>query len=195
MTIQASGSSSASGTSSSSPSTYSYTESYTTNYVSSTTYKVTINLVEGSNNIAETVWLLKDGTAVAIDVSGFNLTGSSAQESIIGAFAGFELQLQADAEINAYTTTSFFHSTGTSTVSVGPTMVSVTNYAANSLPETVTYCGNTPTTLTAFSFSVGTPTGASSPLVTNENIGGSDTVNGQTTTFNIVLQVTSITIA
>ncbi|MGD0636689.1 MAG: hypothetical protein ABSA72_01445, partial [Nitrososphaerales archaeon] len=195
MTIQASGSSSQSGTSSSSPSTYSYSESYTTNYVSSTTYKVTINFVEGSNNVAYTVWLLKDGTAVAINVSGFNLTGSSAQETLIGAFAGFELQLQADAEINAYTTTSFFHSTGTSTVSVGPTMVSVTNYAANSLPETITSCTGSPTTLTAFSFSVGTPQGTNAPLVTNENISGSDVTNGQTTTFNYVLQVTSITIA
>jgi len=194
MTIQASGSSSTSGTSSSSPSTYSYTESYATNYVSSTTYKVTINLVEGSTNIAETVWLLKDGTAVAIDVAGFNLTGSSAQGAIVGAFAGFELQIQADAEINAYTATNFFHSTGTSSVTIGPTTVSVTNYAANSLPETVTYCGSSPNTLTAFSFSVGTPKGSSSPLVTNENISGSDVVNGQTTTYNYVLQVTSITI-
>jgi hypothetical protein len=74
-------------------------------------------------------------------------------------------------------------------------MVSVTNYAANSLPETVSYCGNSPTTLTAFSFSVGTPQGSSSPLVTNENIAGSDMLNGQTTTYNYVLQVTSITIA
>ncbi|MDA4133981.1 MAG: hypothetical protein OK441_00220 [Thaumarchaeota archaeon] len=195
MTIQASGSSSTSGTSSSSPTTYSYSESYTTNYVSATTYKVTINFAEGSNNVVYIVWLLKDGTAVAVDVSGFNITGSSAQESLIGAFAGFELQLQADAEINAYTTTSFFHSTGTSTVSVGPTMVSVTNYAANSLPETVTSCTGSPTTLTAFSFSVGTPQGTSAPLVTNENISGSDVISGQTTTFNYVLQVTSITIA
>jgi hypothetical protein len=163
--------------------------------VSSTTYKVTITIAEGSTNIGETVWLLKDGTALAIDISGYNLTGSSAQGAIIGAFAGFELQLQADAEINAYTASNFFHSTGTSTVTIGSTMVSVTNYAANSLPETVSYCGNSPTTLTAFSFSVGTPQGSSSPLVTNENIAGSDMLNGQTTTYNYVLQVTSITIA
>jgi hypothetical protein len=194
MTVQASGSSSTSGSSSSSPSTYSYTESYTTNYVSSTTYKVTITLAEGSTNVTEIVWLLKDGTAVAIDISGFNLTGSQAQGALVGVFAGFTLQIQADSLITEYTSTSFFHSTGTSTVSIGPTKVSVTNYAANNLPETVTYCGNSPTTLTAFSFSVGTPQGSSTALVTNENIAGSDIVNGQTETFNYVLQVTSITI-
>jgi hypothetical protein len=73
--------------------------------------------------------------------------------------------------------------------------VSVTTYAANALPETVTGCDSTPTTFTAFSFSIGTPQGASLPLVTYENIAGSDVVNGQTTSFNYVLQVTSITIA
>ena len=195
MSIQANGSSSISGASSSSPSTYSFTESYTTDYVSATTYKVTINLVEGSTNIAETVWLLKNGTALAIDIEGYNLTGSSAQESVIGAFAGFTLQIQADSEIGAYTTSNFFHSTGTSTVSIGPTKVTVTTYAANSLPETESYCGSTPTTLTAFSFSVGTPQGSSSPLVTSENIAGSEVVSGQTQTFQYLLQITSVTIA
>ena len=194
MTVKASGSSSTSGSSSSSPSTYSYTESYTTNYVSSTTYKVTIALSEGSTNITEIVWLLKDGTALAIDVAGFNLTGSSAQGAIVGAFAGFTLQIQADSLITEYTSSSWFHSTGTSTVSIGSTKVSVTNYAANNLPETVTYCNSNPTTLTAFAFSVGTPQGSSTALVTNENIAGSDITNGQTETFNYMLQVTAITI-
>lgn len=195
MSIQANGTSSTSGSSSSSPSSYSFVESYATDYVSSTTYKVTITLAEGSTNLMETVWLLKDGTAVAIDVAGYNITGSEAQESIVGAFAAFTLQIQADSLINAYTAANFFHSTGTSTVSIGPTKVSVTTYAANNLPETETYCGSTPTTLTAFSFSVGTPQGSSAPLVTNENIAGSEVVDGQTTTFQYLLQVTSITVA
>lgn len=191
MTIEANGTSS---TSSSSPSSYSISESYSTIYVSSTTYKVSVTLAEGSTNLVETVWILKDGVAVAVNVAGQNYTGSTAQEFIIGVFAGFTLQVQADSQIGSYTASNYFHATGTSTVSIGPTKVSVTTYAANSLPETMVGCGET-TTLTAYSFSVGTPQGASSPLVTYENFAGSEVSNGVTTNFNYILQVTSITIA
>ena len=163
-------------------------------YASSTTYKVTITSVEGAQSTTETVWVLKDGTAIAVDYSGENFTGSLAQELIVGAFSGFTLQIEADSQIGLYTQTSYFHSTGTSTVSIGPTQVVVTTYAANNLPETVISCGST-TTLTAYSFSVGTPQGTSTPLVAYEHFAGSDVVNGQTETFNEVLQVTSITLA
>ena len=112
-----------------------------------------------------------------------------------GSVRWFTLQIQADSEIGFYTAQGYFHSTGTSTVSLGPTQVSVTTYSANTLPETITNCGGTTTTLTAYSFSVGTPQGSTTPLVTNEHFAGSDTSNGQTTNFNYVLQVTSVTVA
>lgn len=177
---------------------YSFTESYVVDYVSSTTYKVTITELASGENINYTVWVLKNGTALAIGLTagGFseNLTGSQAQSLLIGAFAGFTLQIQADSYIGAYTGSSYFHSTGTSTVSIGPTQVSVTTYAANTLPETVTSCG-VDTTLTAFSFSVGTPQGSNVPLVVYEHFAGTDVVNGQTNTYDDVLQVTSVTLA
>jgi hypothetical protein len=192
MTIQGNGSS---GSSTSSTGSFNFSESYTTNYASSTTYKVTVTEGSGAQNEVTTVWVLKNGTALAIAITGDpqNITGSEAQEFIVGVFAGFTVQVQADAELTYYTNTGFFHSTGTSTVSIGPTSVKVTNYAANTLPETVDECGQT-TTLTAFTLSVGTPSGASSPLVTYEHIAGSDVVDGTTNTFSEVLQVTSITV-
>ena len=194
MSIKTNGTSSTSGSTSTTPASYSFVESYSTVYVSSTTYKVVINSIEGGQNISETVWVLKNGTAIAINIAGQNLTGAFVQEELVGVFAGFTLQLQADSYIGLYTSSSYFHSTGTSTVSIGPTQVSVTTYAANTLPETVSGCGQT-STLTAFSFSVGTPKGASLPLVTYEHIAGSDIENGQTNTFDYALQVTSITLA
>ena len=187
LTVKGSGSSSSSGSTTTS---YNFSESYSTIYVSSTTYKISIQTTEGNTNLTETVWVLKSGTAVAIDTEGQNFTGSEAQEFIIGAFAGFELQLQADAQVSYYTNTGFFHSTGTSTVSIGPTSVKVTSYSANTLPETVSECGDV-TTLTAFSLSVGTPQGASLPLVTSENISGSDSSGN----FSFSLNVSSITLA
>jgi hypothetical protein len=194
MSITTNGTTSTSGSSTTSPSSYSFIESYNTVYESSTTYKVAISSIEGGQNITETVWVLKDGTAIAVNIEGFNLTGTEAQQSIAGVFAGFTLQIQADSYIALYTSSNYFHSTGTSTVSIGPTQVSVTNYQANTLPETISGCGQT-STLTAFAFSVGTPKGANLPLVTYENFAGNEIVNGQQENFAYVLQVTSITLA
>jgi hypothetical protein len=193
MTIEGNGTS---GTSTTTPTSFNFSESYTIDYASSTTYKITITEVAGGQNIVTTVWVLKNGTALAISITGDpqNITGSEAQEFIVGTFAGFTLQVQADSLLNYYTNNGFFHSTGTSTVSIGPTNVKVTNYVANTLPETVDECGDV-TTLTAFSLSVGTPSGGTAPLVTYEHIAGSDIVDGQTDTFSEVLQITSITLA
>jgi hypothetical protein len=193
MTVQANGTSST-GTSTNSTK-YSYVASYTTNYASSSTYKVTVTTSEGGQNIVETAWVLKNGTALAVNVSGQNFTGATANEFIVGTFAAFTLQVQADSEIAYYTNTGFFHSTGTSTTNIGSTSVKVTTYAANNAPETITDCNGGTTTLTAYSFSVGTPSGANVPLVTYEHFAGSDTRNGQTESFDYVLQVTAITVA
>jgi len=194
MAIQENGTTSSSGSSSSSPQSYNITASYTTIYVSSTTYKVNVSLAAQGENVTYTAWILKNGTALAIDAEGYNQTGSEAQGYVLGVFEGFIAQTQADSEIAQFTSANNFHSTGTSTVSVGPTQVSLTTYAANTLPETVGSCGST-TTLTAYSISVGTPQGTTSPLIIYEHIAGSEDVNGSTTFVDLTLQVTSITLA
>lgn len=192
MSIQGNGSSSTSG---STPVTYTFQESYTTVYTSASTYKVEVTTSEAGQMLTETAWVLKNGTVLAINFEGQNVTGTETQELVVGLFAGFTLQIQEDALIGQYTGTGYFHSTGTSTVSIGPTQVSVTTYAANSLPVTIAGCNGASTTLSTFSFSVGTPKGASAPLVVSEDVAGSTTSNGQTTNFSTVLQVTSITLA
>ncbi|MDG6925064.1 MAG: hypothetical protein JRN09_00775 [Nitrososphaerota archaeon] len=141
-----------------------------------------------------TAWILKSGSVIAIDFSGQNVTGSEAQSVSISFFSGFIIQMEADQEINFYTSANYFHSKGISTVTIGSTEVTVTSYVANSLPATYNSCGSQ-TTLTAYSFSVGVPQGASNNLVTSEHFAGSDSSNGQTTTFQVYLQVTSITLA
>jgi len=195
MTIQGAGTNNP-GTSSAQ--TYNITSSYTTIYHSSTTYKVSVSFASSGQTATYTIWVQNDGTvvAVAITASGYtvNETGSAAQGLVTGAFAEFTLQVQLESQINYYTNNSFFHSTGTSTVQLGQASVKVTTYVANNLPETVTYCGET-STLTAYSFAVGTPQGASLPLVVSEHIAGSDIVNGQTQNYDYSSQVTSITVA
>ncbi len=184
-----------SSTTGSTPTSYSGTFSYSTIYASSTTYKINVTESSSGYNATYTVWVQTDGTVSAVNVDGQNITGSEAQELTVGVFAAFTLQIQADAAIGQYTTTSYFHVTGTSTQSIGPTQVKVTSYSANNLPETETGCDGVTTTITAFGFSVGTPSGASLPLVTYEHISDSSTSDGQTTTSEVYLQVTSITLA
>ena len=137
---------------------------------------------------------MKSGQVLAVNEEGFNITGSEAQEAAVGALVGFTLQIQADSEIGQYTNTSYFKSAGTSTVDIGTTQVKVTTYQANTLPETFNDCNGGTTTLTAFSFEVGTPQGANTPLVVYEHIAGSDTANGQTSTYTYTLQVTAVTV-
>jgi len=191
-------------TSAGSTSTDNLTETYVTNYVSSTTYKITLTFVEASSssqtvNGSYTIYILKDGTISAVDLSfngqNENLTGSQAQGLGAGIFVGFITQIAANDNLGTYTSSSFFHSTGTSTVSIGPTRMTVTNYVANSLPETVTNCDGSTTSLTAYALSVGTPPGASGPLVTYGHFAGTTTeTDGTTDSFNEVIQVTSITL-
>lgn len=192
MTVVANGTSSTTG---STAQTYNYTESYSTVYASSTTYKVSVSESADGQSVTYTVWVQTNGNVLAVNVEGYNVTGSEAQETAIGVFVGFTLQIEADSSIAQYTNTGYFKSAGTSTVDIGTVPVKVTTYEANSLPETFTECGGTTTTLTAFSFEVGTPQGASAPLVVYEHFAGSDESDGQTTTYNDVLEVTSITLA
>jgi hypothetical protein len=172
------------------------TESYTRIYASATTYKVsTVTSANGQTTPAETAWILKNGTVLAISVAGQNLTGTLAQQMIISVFAGFSAEVQAGSQLSTYTANQYFHSTGTSSVTVGSSTFTVTNYAANTLPQTITDClTGTTTNLTAYKLSVGTPTGTSYKVVTFMQLAGSSTVNGQPTSFNYVIQIVSLTV-
>jgi hypothetical protein len=164
--------------------------------VSPTTYKVNVSFATSDQNTTMTVWILKDGTVLAINEAGQNLTGSIAQQIATSIFAGFEAYNSAGAQLSAYTSASYFHSTGTSSVTLGPTTMTVTNYEANTLPVTVTYCTGS-TTFTAYALSVGSPPGTNTPLITLEHFAGTSTDNttGKTSTIDYTLQITSITLA
>jgi hypothetical protein len=114
---------------------------------------------------------------------------------VVGLFAGFAAEVQSASQLSTYTASQYFHSTGTSSVKLGPTTVTVTNYVANTLPQTITSCpSGTTTTLTSYKMSVGQPTGTSFQLVTNIQIAGSSTTNGQTSNFAYTIQVVSLTV-
>ena len=154
--------------------TFNETSSYSTNYVSSTTYSISLTTSISSNggtpqSSTSTIWILKNGTTIAVDEDGYNLTGTEGVAITTGFFAGFYEEVDIGGQLNTYTASSYFHSTGTSTVTIGPSTFKVTNYAANTLPETFTTCGVGSTTLTQYTLSVGTPGGSSYPLVTSQS--------------------------
>ena len=179
----------------------SFTASYQVLYVSSTTYKVNITYVLPSKAEMTTVWLLKDGTVIGLEIKGYDFNDSASQ-TFQNYFGLWRTALGLNQQIETYTSSSFLKSTGTSTVTLGPSTFTVTNYTATSLPETIPGCnGESLTVTTAGSFSVGTPIGGSSyPLVIDFEIAGSEVTVGisgtpSTTTFSFTCQITSVTVA
>lgn len=156
-----------------------------------------MNNTFGSGTTTEriTVWILKNGTAVAVNLAGQNFTGSTANSFITGAFAGFYEEIDIGQQSSFYSGASqYFHSTGTSSVTIGSNKVTVTNYALNSLPETVNSCGTT-SNYTAFTLSIGTPSGTNFPIATNLHFAGTSTVNGTPNSFDVSIQVTAFSVA
>jgi hypothetical protein len=174
--------------------TFNETATYTTIYASATTYKVNMTYtVNGSPALASTIWILKNGTSIAVDYGGYNVTGTEASGMEVGFFAGFSAEAEAASQLSTYTASGYFHSTGTSTVTIGASTFPVTTYAANSLPETINSCGST-LVLSTYSLSVGTPSGSTAPLVTSIVLGGTETSNGQTTSVNYQIKLVAITV-
>jgi len=122
-------------------------------------------------------------------------TGTAATGMIAGVMAGFYIEVEVGQSQAFYAAeTQYFHSTGTSTVTIGSNQVKVTNYAANSANELVNECGSS-FTYTSFALSIGTPSGTSFPLVTNLQVSGSETVNGAVQNLNYSIKLTAFTVA
>ncbi len=177
-----------------------FTASYSVVSVNSTTYEVNVIDILPSQTYSTTVWLLKDGTVVALDLAGHDFTGTSASTFFQKYFSPWETELAFGQKILTYVSSSYFRSTGTSSVTLGPTTFTVNNYAPSSLPETIPGCNGASITLTSGSnFSVGTPSGSTYPLITYINAVGSGTVISSSGTptaiaYNFTAQITSVTV-
>ncbi|MDA4117882.1 MAG: hypothetical protein OK455_06005 [Thaumarchaeota archaeon] len=178
-------------------------------YRSATTIKVNTTFsstsASGSANETFTAWILKNGTAIAVyaNIGGhaMNYTTSTSQFGLTpstllaGAFSGFYEEIEVGGNQGFYASaTQYFHSTGTSSVTIGSNHLTVTNYALNAASEAVLFCGSS-STYTTFVLQIGTPTGTNFPLVTNLQLAGSTTSNGNPTTFSYILQLTAFSLA
>ena len=168
--------------------------SYTIAYKSPTTYKVNLNIVLKGKSRDYTLWDFRNGTVLALLApGGKNSTGSAASNTVFGFFSGLEtLDTIALQSNNA----AYFHSTGTSTVTIGSNSFTVTNYAIITTPETIPGCGGSGSaTLSTYTASLGTPSGSSFELVVSATFVGSFTDASGTTTVNYTYQITALTVA
>ena len=125
------------------------------------------------------MWLLKNGTLVGINYAGFNYTGAAAisyyQASRLFTAWGTQTVFGQQLTTSYIYATAYFHSTGTSPVTLGANTFTLTDYAANSLPETLPTCSGAGLTLTAATMAIGTPSGANYPFPFQVNVVGSST--------------------
>jgi len=168
--------------------------SYTVAYKSPTTYKVDITIVYNGKSHTDTVWDLRNGTILALFTTK-NYTGYSASNYVLGYFSDLEtlytLALQS-------TNTAYFHSTGTSTATIGTNpQFTVTNYVANTTPEAIQGCNNSGSgSVSNDSVNLGTPNGSNFELVVSSTFVGSLTdASGTTTTLDFTYQTTEFTVA
>jgi len=83
--------------------------------------------------------VMKDGAVVGLEINGNNLN-VSASDSFQNYFSEWESALGTEQLIETYTSTSFLKSTGTSTVTIGPSTLTVADYTTTSSPETIPGC-------------------------------------------------------
>ena len=171
------------------------TLSYTVAYKGPPTYKVNLNIVLNGKSHPYTLWDLSNGTVLALLApNGVNSTGSAASNTVLNYFYDLEtlytLALQS-------TNTAYFHSTGTSSVTIGTNSFTVTNYVTNTTPETIQGCNNSGYgSVSTSNVNLGTPSGSSFELVTSSTFVGSITdASGTTTTLDFTYQTTALTVA
>jgi len=168
--------------------------SYTVVSQSASTYEVNLNLLLNGKSRDYTLWVFTNGTVLALlTPSGVNDTGSTASNIVLGYFSALETLDTIALQSND---TAYFHSTGTSPVTIGTNSFTVTNYVLNTTPETIQGCSNSGSAdLSNYSVSLGTPTGSNFELVISANFAGTFTTASGNSTVDYTYQLTALTVA
>jgi len=168
----------------------SFTFSYSVAYVTSTTYKVDGDYVATKSH-QFTAWLLKNGTALAVNFGQGNDTGAEAASDVQTYFGEFAVVQGFLQEQSLYS--NLFRSNGTSSVTIGSQTFNVTNYVAIALPESIQLCNGETDSLTAYALSEGMPSGSTLEVPTFVDIAGTSSLNGGTP-FAFTVRITSLTV-
>jgi hypothetical protein len=129
-----------------------------------------------------------NSTVLSVTVSGFTETGAIAKEEFDSFMSLFGLQEYYGSELSVFTSSQYFHSTGTTSMTYGTATFPVTTYQANTLPFTVNECGVN-SSLSAYTLEVGTPPGTSLNFITYFHI-----AETSPSTLNVTFQLVSMTV-
>jgi hypothetical protein len=141
----------------------------------------TVTFVVDSNN----------NTVLSVSIAGQSLPKSYAKQEFDAFMGIFGLQEYYGNELSVFTSSSYFHSTGTTSMTYGTVTFPVTTYVANTLPESFTSCGIT-SNITAYSLEVGTPPGTSLEFITYLHFAG--TSSSSSTASDVTFQLVSMTL-
>ena len=147
----------------------------------SSTSGTTVTFVVDSNN----------NTVLSVSFSGQSLPKSYAKQEFDAFMGIFGLQEYYGNELSVFTSSAYFHSTGTTPMTFGTVTFPVTTYEANTLPESFTSCGIT-SNITAYSLEVGTPPGTSLQFITYLHFAG--TSSSSSTAEDVTFQLVSMTL-
>jgi hypothetical protein len=170
------------------------TLNYSVVYENSTTFMVNFTHTLNGKGNAGTLWILKNGTVLAVERGGKNYTGSTASNFVLSHFS--DLDILYSFATQESTVTSYFHSNGTSTANIGTNSFTVTDYVANTTPETVQVCNEGTAVLDTYNVYLGAPTGSSLEMVTSANFSGTLTSSsGTIITLDLSYHLTALTVS
>lgn len=149
-------------------------------------YEVNYNSTFEGQNLVGTAYFDLNGTITQAVSGGVTMTGYQAYIAL-AAFTPFLIEASFADAIYLYTSSSFVHVINQTTVQLGPSSVSVTNYGAVNLPFSISECGYS-STVTKFSLQVGHISGVNYNLLTFADFEGTS----QGTSSAFTLQVTSV---
>ncbi|HUI85998.1 MAG TPA: hypothetical protein VLY21_02440 [Nitrososphaerales archaeon] len=154
-------------------------------------YDVNITETSGNSTIPSIVFKVDSNneSVISATVEGFTFYGAEAKSYFDTSMSLYGLQQYYDNELQVFTDSSYFHSTGTTTMTYGSVSFPVTTYEANSLPFTLDECG-VDSQVTAYQLEVGTPPGTSLLFITYIHFAG--TTNG--TSEDVTFQLLSMTV-
>lgn len=168
----------------------SVTLGYTRTTVSSGIYNATLQISSTSGNESSSFIVdANNNTVLSASIGGFALPKADVKSTFDELMSIYGLQEYFTGEINVFTDSAYFTNQGTSSKTFGTVTFDVTTWVANSLPETVDYCGVS-STINAYTLQVGTPPGTSLLFITYLHFDGTS----QGTTDDITFQLLSMTV-
>ena len=166
---------------------------YSVLQATSTGFKVAVTSNSTGTRTLTTARVLRNGTVASASQAGYNFTGTQAEQLLLQSMNPLLLEVTQSAltptpsEVGATVTNQ-------STITIGPTKVSASNYASKELPVTLAACTTTQT-VTKFAFQTGTVQGATFSLLTLYEVDAYQVVSGQQYPIDAVFMLTSVVAA